>query len=47
MEGTLALHSHCTGTDCAGIPTCDVSVKFVGRKIDAERISNYEPGPGN
>jgi hypothetical protein len=47
LEGTLALHSQCAGTDCAGIPTCDVSVKFVGRKIDTDQISTYEPGGGN
>ncbi len=47
LEGTLALHSHCTGTDCGGIPSCDVSVKFVGRKIDADQISLFNPDPGN
>jgi hypothetical protein len=47
LEGTLALHSHCTGAGCDGIPTCDVSVKFVGRKIDAEQISLFNPNPGN
>jgi hypothetical protein len=47
LEGTLALHSHCTGSDCAGIPTCDVSVKFVGRKIDTDQISLYDTGGGN
>jgi hypothetical protein len=46
LEGTLALHSHCTGSECAGIPTCDVSVKVVGRKIDADQISLYNPGAG-
>jgi hypothetical protein len=47
LEGTLALHSHCTGADCGGIPTCDVSVGFVGRKIDADQIRLYNPGAGN
>jgi hypothetical protein len=47
LEGTLALHSHCTGADCAGIPTCDVSVKFVGRKIDTDQISLYDTGGGD
>lgn len=47
LEGTLALHSHCTGTDCGDIPTCDVSVKFVGRRIDTDRITIYSPNPGN
>jgi hypothetical protein len=47
LEGTLALHSHCTGADCANIPTCDVSVKFVGRKIDTDPISLYDTGGGD
>ncbi len=47
LEGALALHSACGGTDCAGIPTCDVSVKFVGRKIDADQIVPYQADPGN
>jgi hypothetical protein len=46
LEGTLALHSHCTGSECGGVPTCDVSVKVVGRKIDADQISLYNPGAG-
>jgi hypothetical protein len=46
LEGTLALHSHCTGSDCANIPTCDVAVKFVGRKIDTDQISLYDTDGG-
>jgi hypothetical protein len=41
LEGTLALHSECTGADCANIPTCDVALKFAGRKIDADTITVY------
>lgn len=44
LEGTLALHSHCTGADCNNIPTCDVSVKFAGRKIKTDQISVYGSG---
>jgi hypothetical protein len=47
LEGTLALHSHCSGADCANIPTCDVALKFVGRKIDTDQISLYGTGGGN
>jgi hypothetical protein len=46
VEGSLALHSHCTGSDCAGIPSCDASLKFVGRKIDADPLSIYSAEPG-
>lgn len=47
LEGILALHSHCTGDDCANIPTCDASVTFAGRKIDTDQISLYDTGGGN
>lgn len=41
IEGSLALHSACAGTDCAGTPTCDVSLAFVGRKIKTDQLSLY------
>jgi hypothetical protein len=41
LEGTLALRSACVGTDCAGTPTCEVSLKFVGRKIKTDQLSLY------
>jgi hypothetical protein len=42
LEGTLALHSTCAGTNCSTIPTCDVSVAFAGRKVDTDQISVYD-----
>jgi hypothetical protein len=47
LEGTLALRSACVGTDCAGTPTCEVSLKFVGRKIKTDQLSIYGTTGGN
>jgi hypothetical protein len=41
LEGTLALRSACAGADCAGTPTCEVSLNFVGRKIKTDQLSIY------
>jgi len=46
LEGSLALHSHCTGADCAGAPTCDITLTFSGIKIDADQLSLYTANPG-
>ncbi|HYI03010.1 hypothetical protein [Hyalangium sp.] len=47
LEGSLALHSQCTGADCGGIPTCDITLTFVGRKIDADQFSLYTTNAGD
>jgi hypothetical protein len=47
IEGTLALRSACAGTDCGGTPTCDVSLNFVGRKINTDQLSVYDTEGGN
>jgi hypothetical protein len=46
VEGTLALHSHCTGTACSDTPSCDVTLTFSGIKIDADQLSLYTANPG-
>jgi hypothetical protein len=46
IEGTLALHSHCTGADCNSSPTCDITLTFSGIKIDADQFSVYTANPG-
>lgn len=47
LEGSLALSSRCSGTDCGGTPACDVTVRFFGRKIDADQIALYGTGADN
>lgn len=41
LEGRLTLRSACVGTDCLGTPTCEVSLAFVGRKINTDQLSLY------
>lgn len=41
LEGRLTLRSACVGTDCAGTPTCEVSLAFAGRKIKTDQLSIY------
>jgi hypothetical protein len=35
LEGSLALSSTCTGTGCD--PNCEASLRFVGRRVDADQ----------
>jgi hypothetical protein len=44
LKGTLALHSNCAGSNCGGTPTCDVTVNFSGRQIDADSSILYDNG---
>ncbi len=41
LEGRLTLKSACVGTDCLGTPSCEVSLAFVGRKINTDQLSLY------
>lgn len=46
IEGSLALHSQCTGTNCNSSPTCDITLTYSGIKIDADQFSLYSATPG-
>ncbi|MBN1209549.1 MAG: hypothetical protein JXB05_32160 [Myxococcaceae bacterium] len=41
LKGTLRLNSRCTGTDCGNTPSCEVTLNFAGRKIDADRNIDF------
>lgn len=41
LEGSLALNSACAGADCGGTPSCNVTLRFVGRKIKVDQLTAY------
>ncbi|WP_224363624.1 hypothetical protein [Hyalangium versicolor] len=46
LKGTLVLTSSCAGSNCAGTPSCSVTLNFSGRKIDGDRYFTYGSGSG-
>jgi hypothetical protein len=42
LKGNLALHSNCAGANCAGTPTCDTTLDFSGRQINADSSILYD-----
>ncbi|MDY7225900.1 hypothetical protein [Hyalangium rubrum] len=47
LEGSLALSSACAGADCGGIPSCNVTLRFVGRKISTDNLTVYDNSGGD
>jgi hypothetical protein len=41
LQGTLRLSSRCTGSECGNTPSCEVTLGFAGRKIDADRNVDF------
>lgn len=46
IEGSLLLHSQCTGSNCDFASACDVTLTYSGIKIDADQLSLFTPSPG-